>query len=87
MRKSLLMFYHNRMSVYICKIESSFVKLITQYLSSTVGQKKKWNIPTYSKTNYRREMKLIPINMDYCLLYFDALIFFLGVLSSLGVST
>ena len=30
-------------------------------------------------TNNRREMKFIPINMDYCLLQFDALNFFLGV--------
>ena len=30
-------------------------------------------------TNYRREMKVIPINIDYCLLRFDALKCFLGV--------
>ena len=39
--------------------------------------KKKQNTPTNSNTNYRREMKLIPINMDYCLLQFDPLKFFL----------
>ena len=32
-----------------------------------------------SNTNCRREMKLIPINVDYYLLEFDALIIFLGV--------
>ena len=30
-------------------------------------------------TNYRKEMKMIPIIMDQYLLYFDALKFFLGV--------
>ena len=29
--------------------------------------------------NYRTEMKLVPIIIDYCLLQFDALKFFLGV--------
>ena len=29
-------------------------------------------------TNYHREMKLVPINMDYCLLLFDAFKFSLG---------
>ena len=33
----------------------------------------------YFSTNYRTEMKLVPIIMDYCLLQFDALKFFLGV--------
>ena len=37
------------------------------------------NTPTYFTTNYRTEMKLVPIIMDYCLLYFDALKIFLGV--------
>ena len=44
----------------------------------TVDQKNR-NTPINSNTNYRREMKIIPINMDYCLLQFDALQFFLGV--------
>ena len=45
-----------------------------------VCQKKKRrrrNIPNNSKTNYRREIKLIPINMD--LLQFEILSVFLGV--------
>ena len=33
----------------------------------------------YPYTNYRAEMKLVPIIIDYCLLQFDALKFFLGV--------
>ena len=41
--------------------------------------KKKRNTPIYFNTNYRTEMKLVPIIMDYCLLKFDALKFFLGV--------
>ena len=49
----------------------------------TVGQKKKKkkprNTPIYFNANYRTEIKLVPIIMDYCLLQFDALKFFLGV--------
>ena len=44
-----------------------------------MGQKNKKKTHIYFNTNYRTEMKLVPINMDYCLLQFDALIFFLGV--------
>ena len=40
--------------------------------------KKKGTPPINSVTNYRREMKLIPINMDYSLLQFDSLKFVLG---------
>ena len=35
--------------------------------------------PFNSSTNYRREIKLVRINMDYCLLQFDDLKFFFGV--------
>ena len=42
-------------------------------------KKKKTEQPINFNTNYRGEMKLIPINMDYCLLQFDALKFFLWV--------
>ena len=38
-------------------------------------EKKKRDTPINSVTNYRREMKLIPIIMDYCLLQLDALKF------------
>ena len=41
--------------------------------------KQKQNTPIYFNTNYRTEMKLISIFMDYCLLQFDVLKFFLGV--------
>ena len=41
--------------------------------------KRKRNTPVYFNTNYRTEMKLVAIIMDYCLLQFDALKFFLGV--------
>ena len=33
---------------------------------------------TNSNTNYRRKMEPVPIIMDYCLLQFDSLKFFLG---------
>ena len=36
-------------------------------------------IPIISNTNYRREMKHIPISMDYCLLQFHASKFYLRV--------
>ena len=53
-------------------------------LESAVGQKKekenKLNIPIKTNANYRRKIKLIPINMDYCSLQFDVLKFFLGIL-------
>ena len=48
-------------------------------ISYTVGKKKTRNTPIYFNTNHRTEMKLIPIIMDYCLLQFDALKFFLRV--------
>ena len=43
------------------------------------SSKKKRNTPIYFNTNYHTEMKLVPIIMDYCLLYFDAVKFFLSV--------
>ena len=42
-------------------------------------KKKKRNTTINSNTKYLREMKLVSINMDYCLLQFDAIKFFLGV--------
>ena len=41
--------------------------------------KKKRNTPIYFNTNYRTEMKLVPIIIDNCLLKFDAFKFYLGV--------
>ena len=43
------------------------------------NNKKKKNTPNNFNTNYRRDMKLVPINLVYCLLQFDVLKFFLGV--------
>ena len=40
---------------------------------------KKKKIPISFNMNYRREVKLVPIIIDYCLLQFDALKFFLRV--------
>ena len=42
-------------------------------------RKKEKNTPINYNTKYCRENKLVPANMDYCLLQFDALNFFLGV--------
>ena len=42
------------------------------------SRKKKRNIPFNFNANNSREMKFVPINMDYCLLSFDALKFPLG---------
>ena len=50
-------------------------------------QKKKRNTTTNSNASYRREMKLVPMNMDYCLLQFDALKFVFGGPSTLRVCT
>ena len=53
------------------------------YSRSTITIKKcveiRRNIPSNLNTNYRMEMKLVPINMDYCLLHFHALKFYIGV--------
>ena len=45
------------------------------------SRSKKRNTPTlnYFDTNYRTEIKLVPIIMDYSLLQLDTLNFFLGV--------
>ena len=45
-------------------------------IESVKKKKKTFN----SNTDNRRDMKCVPINNDYCLLQFDALKFFLGVL-------
>ena len=42
----------------------------------TVGQKR--NTPIYFSINYRTKIKLVPVIIDYCLLQFDGLKFFLG---------
>ena len=63
-------------------------EILTQQMhSQSKKQKTKQNTPIYFNTNYRTEMKLVSIIKDYCLLQFDALKFFLGVLLNGGVST
>ena len=44
-----------------------------------VKKEKKKNTPINFVANYQREIKLISINMDYFLLQFDALKFFVWV--------
>ena len=49
---------------------ADFIDNVQQYIINM------YNTPIYFNTNYRTEMKLVPIIMDYCLLQLDALIFF-----------
>ena len=51
----------------------------TLHAQSVKKRKEKRNTPIYFNTNYRTEMKMVPIIMDYCPLQFDALKCFLGV--------
>ena len=46
-------------------------------MHSQLKEKKK-HTSTNFNTNYRREMKLFPINIKYCLLSVDVLFFFGG---------
>ena len=63
----------------IPKIRNAFLLNLVTFPWMYSRSNKKRNTPIYFNTNYRREMKLVPIIMDYCLLQFDALKFFLGV--------
>ena len=64
----------------ITKIEnSSFIFLSTSKLQGINNMYNKLKKSIYFHTNYRAEMKLVPIIKDYCPLQFDALKFFLGV--------
>ena len=47
-----------------------------KFLGKSDKKKKKRNTSINFNTNYRREMKLVPANMDYCLFQFDLLKFF-----------
>ena len=58
-----------------CEKQAPNLHICTMYSRS----KKKRNTPIYFNTNYRTEMKLVPIIMDYCLLQFNALKFFLSI--------
>ena len=60
-------------------IQFNFDTLIIGHRRTYNRLKKSRNIPIYLNTNYRREMKLISMNMDYSLFQFDALKFILGV--------
>ena len=55
----------------------SAVKMYTCTVS--LKKKKKRNTAIYFNTNYRNRNETGTITMDYCLLQFDALKFFLGV--------
>ena len=59
---------------------NSFRFKVFNYLCTVDKKKKrkKLNTPVYFNTNYRTDMKLVPIIMVYCLLQFDALKLFLG---------
>ena len=58
----------------------NFTSSLTFYLVYVQSvKKKKKKTPIYFNTNYCTEMKLVPTIMDYCLLQFDSLKFFLGV--------
>ena len=48
------------------------------------NRKEKTKYPYFFYTNYRAEIKLVPIIMDYYLLQFDALKFFLGLRLHVG---
>ena len=63
------------------KFLPKMVPVLRVRINCTVGQKKKkkGKIFIYFNTNYRTEMKLALIIMDYCLLQFDALNSFLEV--------
>ena len=56
----------------------TYIHVHIQLIVRTVGQNKKRNTIN-SVTNYHREMKLVPIIMDYRLFQIDCLKFFLGV--------
>ena len=48
-------------------------------VQSEVKEKKNPKIPIYFNINYRKEIKLVLMKMEYCLLQFYALKFFLGI--------
>ena len=48
------------------------MRIVGQNVQGRKEKKKKRNTPIYFDTNYRTEMKLVQIIMDYCLLQFLA---------------
>ena len=84
---------HVHVCVCVCIISCVYVQIpvfvcgsVCEFLSSFNRLKKK-NTPISCNTNYRREMKLIPFNMDYCLLQLDALNIFSEFRLHVGGST
>ena len=69
---------HFREKTHLLALELIFFSWSKQVYMHSSSNKKR-NTPIYFNTNYRTEMKLVPIIMDYCLLQFDSLKFFLGV--------
>ena len=67
--------------LFLFKLQLLFLnREIPQAISvQSVKKEKKTNTPFNFNTYYRREMKFIPINIDYCQLQFDAIQFFLGI--------
>ena len=51
--------------------------IYVQPIKKKKKKKKKRNTPTNFNTNYRIEIKLVPINMDYCLFQCGIIKFFL----------
>ena len=72
----MLFKFHNELEIHYV-INCTFAHLLPDH-AILVCQKAK-NTSFNSNANYRREMKLIPVNMDYCLLKFGALNFCLEV--------
>ena len=55
------------------------VRSVKKKTNKTINEEtKKKNTPTNSNSNYRREMRLILINIYFCLPQFNALKIFLG---------
>ena len=59
----------------IALIWSKHLYVQSDSFKCAAGQEKKRNTPIYFNTSYRREMKLVSIIMNDCLLKFDALMF------------
>ena len=68
-------------SLFLCNSMETWINLSVSLMNVQYvkRKKKKRNNNTYFNTNYRTEMKLMPIIMDYCLLQFDILQFLLEV--------
>ena len=58
------------------RIQTAYSK--AKYVQSVKKKKTKHNTSFNFNTNYHKEVKCIPIGMDYWLLQFEALKFFLG---------